>query len=227
MARRYRSLTAAQVQGLGMTSDRTRERMLTQLSERGIANVQVLTAMRLVPRHLFVDEALASRAYENTALPIAAGQTLSQPYVVARMTELLLQVNPARVLEIGTGSGYQSAVLSHLVEKVYTVERVRELHVQARERLWDLRYRNVYCKYSDGSWGWIERAPFDAVLLTAAPESVPPALLDQLQIGGQLIAPVGAQGGRQSLIRVRRTTQGFEQEPIEEVAFVPMLEGAV
>ncbi|MGV6817795.1 MAG: protein-L-isoaspartate(D-aspartate) O-methyltransferase [Thiotrichales bacterium] len=215
------------IQGVGMTSERARDRLLSELVDMGIQNVQVLTAMRLTPRHLFVDEALASRAYENTALPIDAGQTISQPYVVARMTELIMETRPSRVLEIGTGSGYQAAVLSHLVDKVYTVERIKELHVRARELLWELKIRNVYCKYSDGGWGWPEKAPFDAIILTAAPESLPEALLDQLKVGGQLVGPVGKAGSTQQLLRVRRTEAGFEQEVIEPVVFVPMLEGAV
>lgn len=215
------------VQGIGMTSERARDRLLTQLVDMGIKNVQVLTALRMVPRHLFVDEALASRAYENTALPIDASQTISQPYVVARMTELVLETSPSRILEIGTGSGYQAAVMSHLLDKVYTVERIRELHVRARELLWKLKLRNVYCKYSDGSWGWPEKAPFDAIILTAAPEVLPEALLEQLKVGGQLIGPVGEAGRTQQLLRVTRTESGFEQEVIEPVVFVPMLEGAV
>ncbi|MFW5453277.1 protein-L-isoaspartate(D-aspartate) O-methyltransferase [Thioalkalivibrio sulfidiphilus] len=211
-----------------MTSQRTRDRLVRQLEEAGIRNRRVLDVIRHTPRHLFVDEAMASRAYENTALPIGYGQTISQPYVVARMTEALLEGGPRRkVLEVGTGSGYQAAVLAPLVERVYSVERIQGLQRRAREVLSTLRIRNVSLKHSDGGWGWPEQAPFDAIMLTAAPREIPEALLQQLGEGGVLVAPVGDEGGSQKLIRITRTANGFEQEVLESVSFVPMLPGTI
>ncbi|WP_455217052.1 protein-L-isoaspartate(D-aspartate) O-methyltransferase, partial [Kaarinaea lacus] len=186
---------AAEHQGIGMTSQRTRDRLVTRLQEEGITNRQVLELIRNTPRHIFVDEALASRSYEDTALPIGYGQTISQPYVVARMTSVLLESGPLnKVLEIGTGSGYQAAVLAPLAGEVYSVERIRPLLDQARKRLSELQLRNVRLKYSDGSWGWPEFAPYDAIIATAAPEQVPESLLEQLSIGGRLVMPVGPRG---------------------------------
>jgi protein-L-isoaspartate(D-aspartate) O-methyltransferase len=216
------------ISGIGMTSQRTRDRLVRQLEEAGIRNRRVLDVIRHTPRHLFVDEAMASRAYENTALPIGYGQTISQPYVVARMTEALLEGGPRRkVLEVGTGSGYQAAVLAPLVERVYSVERIQGLQRRAREVLSALRIRNVSLKHSDGGWGWPEQAPFDAIMLTAAPREVPEALLQQLGQGGVLVAPVGEEGGTQKLIRITRTANAFEQEVLESVSFVPMLPGTI
>ncbi|ACL72518.1 protein-L-isoaspartate O-methyltransferase [Thioalkalivibrio sulfidiphilus HL-EbGr7] len=216
------------ISGIGMTSQRTRDRLVRQLEEAGIRNRRVLDVIRHTPRHLFVDEAMASRAYENTALPIGYGQTISQPYVVARMTEALLEGGPRRkVLEVGTGSGYQAAVLAPLVERVYSVERIQGLQRRAREVLSTLRIRNVSLKHSDGGWGWPEQAPFDAIMLTAAPREIPEALLQQLGEGGVLVAPVGDEGGSQKLIRITRTANGFEQEVLESVSFVPMLPGTI
>ena len=181
--------------GIGMTSARTRERLVQRLQEQGIADQRVLDRIRSVPRHLFMDEALATRAYEDTALPIGFGQTISQPFVVAKMTEALLAAGEApRVLEIGTGCGYQTAVLSPLVAQIYTIERIAPLLGRARRTLRELRIRNVNFRHDDGSIGWAARAPFDGILLTAAPHTVPPALFEQLKIGGRLIAPVGAEG---------------------------------
>src|ERR1700692_824014 len=175
--------------GIGMTSARTRERLVQRLQEQGIADQRVLDRIRNVPRHLFMDEALASRAYEDTALPIGFGQTISQPFVVAKMTEALLAAGAApRVLEIGTGCGYQTAVLSPLVTEVYTIERIAPLLGRARRTLRELRIRNVNFRHDDGNIGWAARAPFDGILLTAAPHSVPPALFDQLKPGGRLLA---------------------------------------
>jgi protein-L-isoaspartate(D-aspartate) O-methyltransferase len=215
-------------QGIGMTSQRARDRMVQRLQEQGIKDMRVLAAMRQVPRHLFIEEALASRAYEDTALPIDAGQTISQPYIVARMTELVLQVpDVKKVLEVGTGSGYQAAVLAELVERVYSVERIQRLYKQAHEKLWKLGYRNIRLRHSDGSWGWEEAAPFDVIIVTAAPEVLPDALLEQVRIGGRIIVPVGGSGNVQELQCLTRTESGFDKEVIERVVFVPMLQGEV
>ncbi|MBI3570469.1 MAG: protein-L-isoaspartate(D-aspartate) O-methyltransferase [Gammaproteobacteria bacterium] len=209
--------------GIGMTSARTRERLLQQLRDEGIRDERVLQAIRDVPRHLFVDEALASRAYENTALPIGHGQTISQPYIVARMTEALLACQPMRrVLEIGTGSGYQAAVLAGLVDEVYTVERLEPLMKQGRKRLRELGYRNVHVKLSAVGIGWPQHAPYDGILVAAAPVELPAALLEQLAPGGCLIAPVGGPA-MQELRLVRRTEEGFTHERLELVNFVPLI----
>lgn len=215
----------SRLQGIGMTSQRTRDRLVRRLQEEGINNQQVLEVIRSTPRHIFVDEALASRSYEDTALPIGHGQTISQPYVVARMTAALLESGPLnRVLEVGTGSGYQAAVMAPLAGEVYSVERIQPLLDQARERLSELQLRNVRLKHSDGSWGWPEFAPFDAIIATAAPEQVPEALLQQLAIGGRLVMPVGPQGV-QELILLTRTEGGIERQVLDKVSFVPMLGG--
>jgi len=211
--------------GIGMTSARTRERLIQRLVEQGIRDARVLDRIRNVPRHLFVDEALASRAYEDTALPIGHGQTISQPYVVARMTEaILIGGTPAKVLEIGTGCGYQTAVLSPLVGTIYTIERVEPLYDRARERLRDLGIRNVRFKYGDGFEGWPLQAPFDAILVAAAPHALPPKLLEQLGEGGRLVAPVGPEG-RQELLRFTRHKDQFHRERLGFVSFVPLLGG--
>ena len=208
-----------------MTSQRTRDRLVQRLQEEGISNMQVLEVIRSTPRHIFVDEALASRSYEDTALPIGHGQTISQPYVVARMTAALLESGPLdRVLEVGTGSGYQAAVMAPLAGQVYSVERIQPLLDQARARLSELKLRNVRLKHSDGSWGWPEFAPFDAIIATAAPEQVPEALLQQLAIGGRLVMPVGPQGV-QELVLLTRTEDGIERQVLDKVSFVPMLGG--
>src|ERR1700692_3546077 len=187
--------------GIGMTSARTRERLVQRLQEQGIIDRRVLDWIRNVPRHLFMDEALASRAYEDTALPIGFGQTISQPYVVARMTEALLAAGEVRkVLEIGTGCGYQTAVLSPLVEKIYTIERIASLVGRARRTLRELRIRNVNFRHDDGNVGWAARAPYDGILLTAAPHAAPPPLFGQLIRGGRAILAAGAEG-RQELYR--------------------------
>ena len=212
-------------QGIGMTSQRTRERLAQRLVEGGITHQGVLEAMRSLPRHLFVDEALASRAYEDSSLPIGHGQTISQPYTVARMTEALLEGRPrATVLEIGTGSGFQTAVLASLVRRVYSVERVRALHEMALRRLRLLKLRNVRLRHGDGHLGWTEYAPFDGILVTAAPEGVPRALVSQLAPGGCMVLPIGRQG-QQVLVRVTRTESGYEHEMLEPVIFVPLLGG--
>jgi protein-L-isoaspartate(D-aspartate) O-methyltransferase len=213
--------------GIGMTSLRTRQRLVKRLREHGIRNEQVLQTILRTPRHLFIDEALQSRAYENTALPIGFTQTISQPYIVARMTELLLEGwRPARVLEIGTGSGYQAAVLASLIQTVYSVERIEKLLIRARERLTLLGYDNVWLKYGDGHQGWPEHAPYDGILVTAACREIPPGLLKQLAIGGRLIAPVGDRNF-QELIVLERHVSGFEQRRLEPVIFVPLLGGVI
>ncbi|MDY6942412.1 MAG: protein-L-isoaspartate(D-aspartate) O-methyltransferase [Pseudomonadota bacterium] len=208
-----------------MTSQRTRARMVRRLAERGIGDERVLELMGNMPRHLFVDEALASRAYEDVALPIGYGQTISQPYVVAKMTETLFAGHaPERVLEVGTGSAYQSAILSQLVPRVFTVERIPELFTQAKIRLKRFGIRNVVCGHSDGHWGWEENAPYDGILVTAAPEDLPLALLEQLTVGGRLVIPIG--GTQEQQLRViHRTGGAYEEEVLESVNFVPLVEG--
>ncbi|MCB1734011.1 MAG: protein-L-isoaspartate(D-aspartate) O-methyltransferase [Chromatiaceae bacterium] len=208
-----------------MTSQRTRERLIQRLREEGIRDPRVLERIRNTPRHLFVDEALASRAYEDTALPIGSGQTLSQPYIVARMTEALLQGGALEnVLEVGTGSGYQTAVLAPLVRRVYTVERVKTLLDSARRRFQRLDMRNIVTKHTDGGLGLPEYAPFDGIIVTAAPEGIPRALVEQLRPGGCMVLPVGRRE-EQALVRVTRTADGYEHEMLERVSFVPLLDG--
>lgn len=209
--------------GIGMTSARTRERLIQRLRETGIHNTAVLEAIGRVPRHLFVDEALASRAYEDTALPIGHGQTISQPYTVARMTELLFADGAQRVLEIGTGSGYQTAVLCALAQEVYSVERIEPLHKSARRCLQELGYRNFRLKLSDGSDGWPDYAPYDAILVTAAAAEVPVTLLAQLAPGGRMLIPVG-NTARQELLSIRQTPDGIVREHVEVVNFVPLIQ---
>jgi len=209
--------------GIGMTSARTRERLVQRLREAGISDAAVLETIGKVPRHLFMDEALASRAYEDTALPIGHGQTISQPYIVARMTELLLADGARRVLEIGTGSGYQTAVLCALTQEVFSVERIEPLHKSARRCLQELGYRNFRLKLSDGSDGWPEYAPYDAILVTAAAANVPAALLAQLAPGGRLLIPVG-NATHQELLSIRQTADGIVREQIELVNFVPLIQ---
>ena len=207
-----------------MTSQRTRNRLVQRLRDNGIKDESVLDVMAQTPRHLFVDEALSHRAYEDTALPIGNGQTISQPYIVARMTECLLAAGPLqKVLEIGTGSGYQTAVLSPLVKKVYSVERIDALQKRAAKRLRDLGYHNLSLKLSDGSWGWPEYGPFDGIIAAAAPEQVPQSLLDQLADGGRLVMPVG--GAEQKLVLITRHGEHFSRKTLESVKFVPFLPG--
>jgi protein-L-isoaspartate(D-aspartate) O-methyltransferase len=210
--------------GIGMTSQRTRDRLVERLRRDGIRDPRVLEAMRATPRHLFVDEALATRAYEDTALPIGHGQTISQPYIVARMTELVLELMPRRVLEVGTGSGYQAAVLAPLVEKLYTTERIDALTVQARQRFRRLGLRNVRATCSDGTWGWPEHAPYDAILVTAGGMQIPSALLEQLAPGGRLVMPVGDRK-RQVLAVVDYRGGHYERQDLEPVMFVPLVGG--
>ena len=211
--------------GIGMTSARTRDRLVQRLREQGISNLAVLDRIRNVPRHIFVDEALGSRAYEDTALPIGFGQTISQPYIVARMSEALLEGGPlGSVLEVGTGCGYQTAVLAPLVERLFTIERIGGLLERARERLKELDIRTVKFHHGDGSQGWKSQAPFDGILVAAAPLVVPPALVRQLAPGGRLIVPVGSEG-EQELMRFTRREQGVVSESLGRVAFVPLLGG--
>lgn len=215
------------ISGAGMTSQRARDRMITQLAGLGIRDAAVLEAIRQVPRHLFVEEALVHRAYENIALPIGYRQTVSQPLIVARMTEALLDGGPVRtVLEIGTGSGYQAAVLAKLVERVYSVERIQALSRSARELLSRLKINNVSVRHGDGAEGWEAKGPFDGILLTAAPREIPHALLTQLAAGGRLVAPLEGVDGRQQLVRYRHTEEAFVRELLDAVCFVPMLSGA-
>lgn len=213
------------LEGIGMTSRRTRERMVARLREQGIRNEEVLRVLLETPRHLFVEDALSSRAYEDTALPIGFNQTISQPYIVARMTELLLETGAlGKVLEVGTGSGYQTAILAQLAERVYSVERIYPLQQRARRCLQELHLRNVRLKHCDGGWGWEEYAPYDAILVAAAPSEIPDALLQQMGRRSALVIPL-ALGTDQVLHRVRRTEVGFEDEAIEPVRFVPFLPG--
>lgn len=212
------------LQGIGMTSERTRNRLLARLREQGICNEAVLAVMQSTPRHIFLDEALAHRAYEDCALPIGFEQTLSQPYIVARMTELLLQAGPVqKVLEIGTGSGYQTAVLAQLVPHVFSIERIRLLQAKARQRLRLMRLHNVQLRYADGFAGWETEAPFDAIISTAAPASIPEAFIQQLAIGGRLVTPVGETS--QDLQLATRTEKGLELNRVEPVRFVPLKSG--
>lgn len=215
----------ATLDGIGMTSRRTRMRLIQRLQDAGIKDTRVLDAILRTPRHIFLDEALSHRAYEDTSLPIGYGQTLSQPYIVARMTEMLLQAGPRRVLELGTGSGYQTAILAQLVEQVFSVERIAPLQARARERLRQLALNNVSMRVAGQTMGWPEAGPYDAILVTAAPARVPEELPLQLADGGVMIIPVGESS--QMLTRVVRKGRDFETTALEPVRFVPLLEGVV
>ena len=208
-----------------MTSRRTRNRLVVRLRDQGISDEKVLGAINEIPRHLFVDEALAHRAYEDTALPIGFNQTISQPYVVAKMTEALVCGPPIKkVLEIGTGSGYQTAILAQLVEEVFSVERISGLIKRARRILGDIGYRNISFKHADGSLGWESQAPFDSIIITASPRTVPESLLNQLRDNGSVIAPVG-DGNKQDLVLFKKTGADFTKTIMEPVKFVPLLAG--
>jgi protein-L-isoaspartate(D-aspartate) O-methyltransferase len=213
--------------GIGMTSQRTRARMVERLREQGIADERVLAAMAAVPRHLFVEEALASRAYEDTALPIGFGQTISQPFVVARMIELLLHARElGRVLEVGTGCGYQAAVLAHLAAEVYSIERIRELLERARGNLRELRLRNLRLAHGDGAAGMEKAAPFDSIIVAAAAPQLPQALLPQLARGGRMILPLRERGAdAQRLVLVERSRLGYAETVLDPVRFVPLQAG--
>jgi protein-L-isoaspartate(D-aspartate) O-methyltransferase len=218
-------MSDARFAGIGMTSARTRDRLIQRLQEQGITNLTVLDRIRNLPRHIFVDEALASRAYEDTSLPIGFSQTISQPYIVARMTEALLEGGPlAKVLEIGTGCGYQTAVLAPLVGRICSVERIGGLQERARVRLKELGIKNVRFRLGDGAEGWKAQAPFDGILVAAAPLQVPEALIAQLAIGGRLIVPAGPEG-QQQLLRLVRREQGVERKVLGPVSFVPLVGG--
>lgn len=213
------------IEGIGMTSQRTRDRLVARLREKGIEDQEVLRIISKVPRHLFLDEALSTRSYEDTALPIGHGQTISQPYIVARMTETLIQhENLENILEVGTGSGYQAAVLAPFVRELHTVEIIESLFRQTRELIYGLGYRNIRPHLGDGSWGWEAAAPYDAIIVTAAPEAVPEELILQLKVGGIMLIPVGTQTAAQELQRITRTSETDHRvEVLDAVSFVPLV----
>ena len=222
-------MTDYDLQGIGMTSRRTRERLVLRLRKAGIDDERVLDTIAAVPRHIFVDEALAHRAYEDSALPIGHGQTISQPYLVAAMTAAIVNAAgdgpaPRQVLEIGTGSGYQTAILASLVEQVCTVERIGGLLERARGRLRALGIRNVRLKHGDGGLGWPEHAPFDAVMVTAGASHIPDAVMDQMADGAHLVIPVG-QGDVKELKRLHKSGDSWRQETLDHVRFVPLVRG--
>ena len=218
-------MTDPRFAGIGMTSARTRDLLVQRLREQGIRSAEVLERIRTVPRHIFVDEALASRAYEDTALPIGFGQTISQPYIVARMSEALLAGGPLHnVLEVGTGCGYQTAVLAGLVGRINSIERIEPLLARAKARLKELGVRHVRFRHGDGIEGWKSNAPYDGILVAAAPLAVPEALLAQLADNGRLIMPVGGEGG-QELMRYTRREDRIEKMPLGSVSFVPLQPG--
>ena len=223
----HRRRLAENERGIGMTSTGTRDRLVQRLRKNGIRDERVLEAITQVPRHKFVDEALSSRAYEDTALPIGQGQTISQPWIVAKMTEALLDGGELdKVLEIGTGYGYQAAVLAHLVKEVYSVERIKELLRSSRQLFHVLRLYNVRTRHADGHIGWPSQAPFDGIIVTAAARTVPEALLEQLKVGGRLVMPLD-KNGEQRLLAIRRQEDGYETMDLGAVIFVPMLSGLV
>jgi len=223
----HKTMNNIDLSGIGMTSRRTRERLIRRLQDRGIKNREILQVMMDTPRHMFVEEALAHRAYEDTALPIGYNQTISQPYIVARMTEALLAAGPLhRVLEVGTGSGYQTAILAGLVTRVFSVERILPLQELARGRMEQLGLRNIKMKHSDGGMGWPEKAPFDGIILTAAPDKLPQDLLEQMAETCRLVAPVGGSNSQQ-LVLYRREEGVMHKETLEQVKFVPLLSGAI
>ena len=218
-------MSSSRHSGIGMTSQRTRRRMVDRLRRQGIRDEVVLAAMGELPRHIFVDEALASRAYEDIALPLGFGQTISSPYIVARMTELVhsgMALN--KVLEIGAGCGYQTALLARLAKEVYSIERLAPLLAKARRHLRDVRVTNARLRYGDGLLGLPEIAPFDAIIMGAAATHVPPALLEQLAVGGRMVLPMESHG-EQRLCVIERTRQGYVERKMDQVKFVPLLPG--
>lgn len=211
--------------GVGMTSDSSREKLIKILKNEGIKNKKVLESIRLIPRHIFVDEAISSKAYDNTALPIGKSQTISHPFIVAKMTEIIMDYNPKRILEIGTGSGYQAAVLSLLVDKVYSVERIEYLHMKSKNIFRKMGIKNIYLKHSDGNDGWSQKSPFDAIIVTAGANKIPSALIDQLSNnGGILILPVKS-NGKQYLKSIIKTNNKYKEKVHGIVNFVPLLNG--
>jgi protein-L-isoaspartate(D-aspartate) O-methyltransferase len=212
---------------LGSISPRARNRMINELKERGISNPTVISALQYVKRHEFIDEAFRHKSYMNSAIPIGNNQTISQPYIVAIMTEALLkaQIPVRRVLEIGTGSGYQAAILARIVAQVYSVERIETLIPKAKAALGANNVSNIYIKHSDGYAGWLDQAPFDGVMVTAAAEGVPRILYEQLNMGGRIIIPINSDKGGQNLVAVDKTPEGEQYSIIEAVRFVPMLHG--
>ena len=213
------------IEGIGMTSQRARDRLATALIEMGIQSEPILDVIRKIPRHFFIDEALASRAYENTALPIGFNQTISQPYIVAKMTEVLVKNKELEnVLEIGTGCGYQTVVIAQFAKYVYTVERIDGLLIRARERFQKLNCNNIRTKHSDGNIGWPAHGPYDGIIVAAAPAGVPKALVEQLAMDGRLVIPVG-KPGKQKLLLITRTEYDYTEQYIDSVSFVPMLAG--
>jgi len=217
-------MSHSEIKGIGMTSQRTRDRLVTRLREKGIHNERVLAQIGDLPRHLFVDEALAHRAYEDTSLPIGHGQTISQPFVVALMTQLLVETGPRRVLEVGTGCGYQTAVLANLCRQIFTIERIEALVPRAKERLQRLGIRNVVAKFGDGYKGWEAHGPFDGIIVTAAPAEVPPDLIAQLADGGRLVVPVGGDGS-QNLKVIDKRDDVLTERVLDRVRFVPLVNG--
>ena len=213
------------IEDIGMTSQRARDRLATALIEMGIQSKPILDVIRKIPRHFFIDEALASRAYENTALPIGFNQTISQPYIVAKMTEVLVKNKELEnVLEIGTGCGYQTVVMAQFAKYVYTVERIDGLLIRARERFQKLNCNNIRTKHSDGNIGWPAHSPYDGIIVAAAPVGVPKALVEQLAMDGRLVIPVG-KPGKQKLLLITRTEYDYTEQYIDSVSFVPMLAG--
>ena len=214
-----------EISGIGMTSQRTRDRLVQRLRESGITDPRILDLIRNTPRHVFVDEALATRAYEDTALPIGQGQTISQPYVVARMTAALIpEGKPDRVLEIGSGCGYQTAILAQLAKKVFTVEIIEDLLDRARQRFRKLGLRNIRTKLADGNLGWQQHAPYDAIIVTAAPVEIPQLLVDQLKDGGRMVIPVGNQGTQELLLGIKESNK-LVTSRLDMVSFVPLVRG--
>tara|TARA_B100000768_G_C11234619_1_gene356657 strand:+ start:363 stop:1034 length:672 start_codon:yes stop_codon:yes gene_type:complete len=211
--------------GAGMTSDSSRLRLVSFLEDEGVSNKKVLEVMRLIPRHIFVDEAISSKAYDNTALPIGKSQTISHPLIVAKMTEILMNSSPKRVLEIGTGSGYQAAILSLLVDKIYTIERIELLHNKSKKIFRKIGFKNIYTRFSDGNSGWIQKSPFDAIIVTAGAIDIPEALIDQLsEDNGILLSPV-ENNGKQYLKSIIKTQNGCSEKIHGIVNFVPLLAG--